>query len=304
MDISIKDLQCFVQVVDCGGFSKAAQTLYISQPALSRKMHALEDEIGLTLLTCTTRHVEPTEAGLALYRHAQRVLSSMDSLEHAMMELHRAGRSTLRLGYGSNGQFSYALRLIAGMHQHDAAVQITVQGGDALEELEAGSVDAALLMACEAEGQDWLEGMPLETAGLSVFLPRHSPLAKQETVHMAQIMNQRFVLPVRRNTRSCRPGGTLSDGIRAFLNSCGVPDVQIGVAAGSQLFSACITNEQALGVMPDSSRSIENEVICCRPIAECRTGFHVVLCWRRRDAQMKVIRALCEVAKRIDIPED
>jgi DNA-binding transcriptional LysR family regulator len=70
-----KQLQAFVAVVERRSFSQAAERLGVTQPAVSLQVQALEKRLGTRLLDRSGRRVEPTEAGLRLYRGAQRLLA-------------------------------------------------------------------------------------------------------------------------------------------------------------------------------------------------------------------------------------
>src|SRR6266567_5359780 len=69
-----RQLQAFCEVVDRKSFSLAAEKLGVTQPAVSLQVRALEKRLGAQLLDRSGRRVEPTEAGLRLYRGAQRLL--------------------------------------------------------------------------------------------------------------------------------------------------------------------------------------------------------------------------------------
>ena len=71
-------LATFVRIVDVGSLTRAADVLHIAQPALSQQINALEADLGQRLLIRSKLGVEPTEAGAALYRHAQVILKQVD----------------------------------------------------------------------------------------------------------------------------------------------------------------------------------------------------------------------------------
>src|SRR3954453_20047694 len=70
-----RQLAAFCTVVDRRSFSDAAAVLGVTQPAVSQQIRALEQRVGAQLLDRSGRRVEPTEAGLRLYRGAQRLLA-------------------------------------------------------------------------------------------------------------------------------------------------------------------------------------------------------------------------------------
>ena len=74
-------LHAFVKIVDIGSLTRAAAILHIAQPALSQQIVALETHFGKQLLVRSKRGVIPTDAGRALYRHAQVMLRQLEQAE-------------------------------------------------------------------------------------------------------------------------------------------------------------------------------------------------------------------------------
>ncbi|MGI6658820.1 MAG: LysR substrate-binding domain-containing protein [Dethiobacteraceae bacterium] len=82
--MELDNLKAFCVAVESGSISKAARKLYISQPSLSVKIQELENYYDATLLHRTNRGIYPTEAGLIVYEHAQKILSLNDSIERSL----------------------------------------------------------------------------------------------------------------------------------------------------------------------------------------------------------------------------
>jgi DNA-binding transcriptional LysR family regulator len=89
--VELRHLRYFAAVVEHETIGRAADHLEITQPALSRQLRDLEEEIGATLLNRTARGVEPTLAGETLRSDALRIIASADQLSH---EAHRAVRGS------------------------------------------------------------------------------------------------------------------------------------------------------------------------------------------------------------------
>ena len=81
-----RQLQAFCAVVERKSFSQAAERLGVTQPAVSLQMRALEKRLGTQLLDRSGRRVEPTEAGLRLYRGAQRLLALEEQIVAELAE--------------------------------------------------------------------------------------------------------------------------------------------------------------------------------------------------------------------------
>src|SRR5215217_9143005 len=75
-----RQLTAFCAVIDRRSFSQAAELLGVSQPAISLQIRSLEERLGTRLIDRSGRRVEPTEAGLRLYRGAQRLLALEEQL--------------------------------------------------------------------------------------------------------------------------------------------------------------------------------------------------------------------------------
>lgn len=93
---------CFLRVCETRNFTKAAQDLYISQPALSRRILALEDELGVKLLDRATGGLHLTDGGKLFYENAKKLIDAENKLKEKM-EKHRDGfYGKIRIGYSSH----------------------------------------------------------------------------------------------------------------------------------------------------------------------------------------------------------
>jgi DNA-binding transcriptional LysR family regulator len=95
MSIELRELRCFVAIVERGSFTDAAIELRMSQAAVSRNLASLERKLGIRLLGRTTRRLELTAGGERALRQARRVLSGVDELERGA----RSENSVVRIGY-------------------------------------------------------------------------------------------------------------------------------------------------------------------------------------------------------------
>ena len=94
MDVELRHLRAFVAVARLSSFTRAAQQLLITQPALSRTIQQLEKAVQVTLLDRTSRRVELTPAGQEFLGPAERVLTGLDVALAAVRP-----HVTLRLGF-------------------------------------------------------------------------------------------------------------------------------------------------------------------------------------------------------------
>lgn len=91
------ELQAFVAVVEAGSFTAAADRLDTAKSALSRRVSALEDRLGVQLLRRTTRRLNLTDTGRSFYEHSARILADLDEAEAAVLQEHGELRGVLRV---------------------------------------------------------------------------------------------------------------------------------------------------------------------------------------------------------------
>ncbi|MBW4518275.1 MAG: LysR family transcriptional regulator [Scytolyngbya sp. HA4215-MV1] len=96
--MTLEQLRIFLAVAEHLHFTRAAETLYITQPAVSAAIQSLEAEYGIKLFHRVGRRVEITEAGRLLYIEAQKILEQVMITERNLRELNNLQRGELRLG--------------------------------------------------------------------------------------------------------------------------------------------------------------------------------------------------------------
>jgi DNA-binding transcriptional LysR family regulator len=147
-----RQLAAYCAVVERKSFSQAAERLGVTQPAVSLQVRSLEKRLGQTLLDRSGRRVEPTEAGLALYRGAQRLLA----LERQLLDELAAGSEgelggTLEVGASTGPGSTVVPLLLCEFQRENPGVAISLSISDtqtvvdrvAERELELGVVGAA-----------------------------------------------------------------------------------------------------------------------------------------------------------------
>src|SRR5918911_4127279 len=146
-----RQLGAFCEVVDRQSFSQAAERLGVTQPAVSLQIRSLEKRLGTRLLDRSGRRVEPTEAGMRVYRSAQRLLALEEQLLDELADGDGAVGGRLEIG-ASSGPGETVLPLLlcefAELHPR-VAVALSVSDTQTVvervagRELELGVVGAA-----------------------------------------------------------------------------------------------------------------------------------------------------------------
>lgn len=161
MHLTLKHLRYFTALVDAGTFSRAAEVLHITQPALSQQIKELEAQFGTQLVERQPRRVLLTPAGHEFLRHAARVLAEMQALEASARW--RQGLSG-RLAIGVIPTVApYLLPVVLpALRSQNVTLDLGVQESQTdrlLQALAVGKLDAAIMAL--PSGNDQLVEVPL-----------------------------------------------------------------------------------------------------------------------------------------------
>lgn len=109
------ELQSFVTICDCKNITEAARRLYITQPALSRRIRDLEDELGVTLFVRRSKGIDITDAGTRLYQDAVQLLNQRQDFSRKAHRLQNSQVGTVRLAVTPDMPNIPVLRAVSAM---------------------------------------------------------------------------------------------------------------------------------------------------------------------------------------------
>jgi DNA-binding transcriptional LysR family regulator len=124
--MDFKRMKYAVAVADAGNFVRAAELVSISQPALSRAIQTLEEEVGITLFDRGNRHVTVTAAGRAFIEHARRICFEMRSMEHDVDQIRNGSSGLVAFGIGPLHTAALLPRVLARMRADRPGVRLSV----------------------------------------------------------------------------------------------------------------------------------------------------------------------------------
>ncbi|NEC65537.1 LysR family transcriptional regulator [Streptomyces sp. SID9727] len=191
MDVDTRLLRYFAAVAEKGSLTGAAEGLFVSQPALTKQIRRLEDDLGVRLFTRSRSGMALTEAGREL---ASRVPALLDGWDEAVQATGRAAR-VLRLGFLDAGAVGAVLEVIAEFRQTRPEWRVDLRQfdwSDPSAGLVRGEVDAAVVRL-PFPGQEGLVVRELFVEERGVLLPARHPLANRETVDFQDLWDEPFV---------------------------------------------------------------------------------------------------------------
>ena len=194
IDMDLRRLRFFVEVVRQGGFSQAAKVVSATQPTVSKAVKQLEDELGVPLLDRVGHRSELTAAGNIVYRRAVNLLTAGDDLIAELDELRGLKRGTLHLGCPRVGSSALFAPMFASFRRRYPGVDVNLAVHDSKrveEMLRAGEFDLAALVHPIPQDFDWQD---VRTDPLVVLLPRGHAFAGRKAVKLASLAGLPFIL--------------------------------------------------------------------------------------------------------------
>jgi DNA-binding transcriptional LysR family regulator len=139
-----EDIQAFITVVDAGSFTAAADRLGSAKSAISRRVSALEERLGVQLLHRTTRVLNLTESGRSFYDHGTRILADLEEAESAVQQEHGELRGTLRIALPLSFGVRHMCGPIASFGKQHPNVRFDLDLNDRRIDLIEDNFDVAL----------------------------------------------------------------------------------------------------------------------------------------------------------------
>jgi DNA-binding transcriptional LysR family regulator len=204
--VDLRQLKSFVVIAEERSFTRAARRLRVAQPALSQQIQALEAELGVVLIERTNRTGGLTDAGVALRRRAERMLSEADDAAREMADHAGLRRGTVRIGCALQtlveGRLPRALATFGKRFPGVRVALIETHTAQVLRLVERGAVDLGLVhvvrggtaaaVGAEQAG-DELALSPLYREPLVVIMHSRHPLARRAKLDLADLRDQPFV---------------------------------------------------------------------------------------------------------------
>jgi LysR family transcriptional regulator, benzoate and cis,cis-muconate-responsive activator of ben and cat genes len=201
--VELRHLRYFVAVAEMENVSRAALKLHVSQPALSRQIRDLEDEIGFSLLERTAKSVRLTEAGRAFLNDARALLENADEAVKKARAVAGKFETELRVGDWPQGTGRIMAALLNAYQEKMPNVHVKLHDWR-LNEKTAGVRDGLLQLAIvvpppRANAFDEFQFQELTTVRVCLAVSASHPFAKERSVSLADAAMEPFVGLIREN---------------------------------------------------------------------------------------------------------
>jgi DNA-binding transcriptional LysR family regulator len=291
--VDLRQLRYFQAVAEELHFGRAAMRLSIAQPALSRQVQQLEEELGTPLLRRTQRRVELLPAGALLLERSRAI---QQELARTLIDVRRTGTGELgRLALGFIHSSTYGLlpaiigrfrKLYPDIELELHELPITAQHAALLR----GTIDLGLLRVQAAPAE--LEVVPVMPDPFVLAVPAHHPLAARTRVRLKAIAGEPFVM-------FSKDGAALfHERIQAMFEQAGVLPHIAQHATQIHTVIGLVGAGLGVAIVPASGRNLHPRQVRFVEIADKAEPVHVALAWRRGH-ETPVIRSFRKVTQEV-----
>jgi LysR family hca operon transcriptional activator len=273
--MELRHLRYFVAVAEEGSVTLAAQKrLHTAQPSLSRQIRALEDEVGVPLLTRGVRGIVLTAAGQAFLEHAKLVLTQTQMATEAARRAASPPKPSLAVGILVGHETDWLPRATGLLRDELFGAEIKVSSGFSTtlaNDLQSGVLDVAFL---RHEPETGLAFKLVETEPLVAILPSDHKLASQQAVHPRDFAGETFI-GISEIPRVLRAA------VNLYLRRCGVAIVPHLEIDNFAMAISLVTSTRGVALLPASIRDVLPWSVVSRPLSGAQPTIDLMVGYRR-----------------------
>ncbi|HIU25157.1 MAG TPA: LysR family transcriptional regulator [Candidatus Copromorpha excrementigallinarum] len=194
--MNINSLKCFILVAENLSFARTAEAMHKSQPAVTKQINALENELGVTLFLRSPRHVELTPAGMSFYKDARDIVISTErAVERAKKQ--ESGENTISLGLSNPAALFCLTPLLSRLHEEipDLRPSIQVLNHKTILSLFAEvKLDALFFYRENAPEKTDASFKELQKDSCVCLLPKGHPFEKKEILSLDDLSRSPLIV--------------------------------------------------------------------------------------------------------------
>lgn len=297
--MNIDSLRYFAAVAEHKSFSKAAESLHITQPALSKSLQRLEKELGVSLFLRTTTSVALTEVGEACLREARQLLHHADAILDLTGEQARGDHGTLVIGHnGGEGVFLYPIVNAILLQYPKIEIRLHKEpNSHLLKHALDLRLDLFFISDSSVVGSDPnLSFLPVPGNMTQIIVPKSHRFANRNRVFLSECEEEAFVLWPDIGL----PG--ISEKLFQACERCGFPLKLAGEIGNKEELLVAILSGKGIGISDSADDGSYDETRISRVTLCCDYDpavplYQLTICWNRRNKNpclqpaLKVIRA-------------
>ncbi|CUH62317.1 CysJI operon transcriptional activator [Thalassovita gelatinovora] len=244
MHIQLQDLQLFVQIAEAGNLTRGAQRAFLSAPAASARMRALEDQLGAQILYRSNKGISLTKAGETLLHHARLILRQVDFLKDDFAGDDFGGH--VRIFANTTAVTEFLPELLADFMAERPQLTVDLQERlthDILRGIQDGTADLGIFSGEVDAGE--LEVIRFSTDRLLLATPRGHTLTARPEVRLAETLDYEHI--------GLHEGSTLLAFLRGLMEKNGYERALRIQVRSFEAMCRLVEAGVGIGVVPESA---------------------------------------------------
>lgn len=282
--MELRHLRYLDAVVREGSFTRAAATLGVAQPPLSRQIRDLEEELGIVLFDREVRPVRLTEAGRLVHEQVARILSGVEQLRHAARQFARAGRQRFVVGFAASVIYGDMPQLVRRFRAGAPQVDVQLVEMTTLEQVAAlkdGRIDAGL-GRIRIDDPAVHRAILHEEAIVAALPAGHKLALRGSPVTLAELAAETVIL----YPNAPRP--SYADQMLAHFRDCGCVPTMVQEVREVQAALGLVAAQSGIALVPRSMRAVQRDDIVYRPLADAGVSSPIILSRRMADSSATI----------------
>ncbi len=195
--MDIEHFRNTIVLAETKNMSKAAELLFISQPALTKQIKALENHYGCDLFARTSKGLQLTEYGELFLTQAKQVIKDLDILQQNIEKKKMESYHRLIIGHSTVVHREVLEKGVLGLYSISSNLDLSLRQGrpyELIQMLKDEEIDCAVINLPSARDENGIDYITLRTGGMCVRLGNDDPLAKMEDLSLRDLRNRTLLM--------------------------------------------------------------------------------------------------------------
>ncbi|MEM1157521.1 MAG: LysR substrate-binding domain-containing protein [Verrucomicrobiota bacterium] len=279
--VELRHLNYFVMTAEEGSVNRASKRLFVSQPAVSRQIRDLEDELGVLLFFREPTGLSLTPAGEIALLHARDILMKAEGLQTTLQTFASShARHRLKVGYLPTALPGFLATGMRRFKQQVTGVELQISEMSPVEQEQAlrnGEIDLGLIGDPEDHLRREFQVEHILKTEMAMLVPEDHPLATRKTVSLAAFGNDHFA------TLSEKKFPGRSAMMQKFFAKAGIAPEIVCAAEGLSELLGLIGAGDLVALAPADLKQLPHRGVCFLPLKQPRQTLYFSAMWRTGD---------------------
>ncbi|AOZ93129.1 cidABC operon transcriptional activator CidR [Paenibacillus crassostreae] len=291
--MDIRHLQYFMEVAHHKSFTKAAESLFITQPTISKTIKNIEEELQIVLFDRSSKKIELTDAGRIMYEQGRHIVKSFHNLSSELQDLQNLKKGHIRIGLPPMVGSSFFPEVIGQFHKEypDVTIQIFEDGAKKVElDVESGLLDIGVTVL--PTDDELFHSFSFVQEKLMLIVHHTHALANKQDVSLSELEDESFVL--------FREDFAMHDRIIKECVRLGFQPHVVYESSQWDLISGMVAANLGIALLPETiCREVDHAKIQIIPLVNPTIPWQLGMIWRKERYQSFAAQEWIQFTQRI-----